>query len=363
MKVVHVTEAFAGGVVAVLTSLANSQVASGADVTIWYMKRPNAEIDPSALGLSPEVTLKEFARTSPGMFGLWTLSQHVRRAIARHEFDVVHLHSSFAGALGRLVVNRDPRRSRVFYSPHGFSFLMLDRPAIVRFAYRLLERALAKRGDGVIVTWESEAEEARKSLGVEPVGVVHTGVARAEIDKYRGRQLLNEGRIRVGMVGRVAYQKGPWHFKVVADACPEADFVWIGGGKERDIEQWLEGIHVTGWLTPGRLEQEMQDLDVVLFPSLWEGFPISLAKAQVMGVPAVALDVIGCRDVVIDGVTGLLCASQSQLIAGVRSLLHDRSLLRAMSSRSLELAERLSDEKLADEVQMAYDGSGTRDYL
>ncbi|MBO9626632.1 MAG: glycosyltransferase [Microbacterium sp.] len=353
MRVVHVTEAFGGGVVGVITALANQQTAAGDEVEIWFMRRPQAPVDPARIGLDPRVQLREFDRTRPAFGGMRRMYCAIRRLLREDGADIVHLHSSFAGALGRLAWSRRDA-PRVFYSPHGFAFLMLDRSLAMRTAYRVVERRLARRGAGLITTWESEADAARESLGVEPAGVIHTGLSAEAIAGYRSSTPTERARPRVGMVGRVAYQKAPWRFRAVATAVPEADFVWIGGGDPADEARWLSDIEVTGWLGPAELDEAIRELDLLLFPSLWEGFPLSLAQAQAMGIPAVASDVVGNRDIVIDGLTGYLCSDDEALIERTRALVIDAGLRARMREHASESSGRLSDIRLGAETAAIY---------
>lgn len=362
MRILHVTEAFGGGIVTVLTSLASDQVAAGDDVAIWFMPRPGAPIDPAELGIHPDVELRRLERTGRRLRDLGLIFRLVREALRSGEWDVVHLHSAFAGVLGRLSYRRHAvGDARLFYSPHGFPFLMLDRSRLARGVFRWIERRFARRCDGVIVTWDSEGEVARAELGVEPIGVLHTGLPPAQIEEFRALPRPQHARPRVGMIGRVAFQKAPWRFRDVARAVDGADFVWIGGGPDADVRRWLEGIPLTGWLSPSELTREIQDLDLLVFPSLWEGFPLSLAQAQAMGVPAVASDVVGNRDIVIDGVTGRLCADDAELVAAVRAAVADPGLIREWSAQAVALAGRLSSVRVAAEADAAYRAGGASD--
>jgi glycosyltransferase involved in cell wall biosynthesis len=74
-----------------------------------------------------------------------------------------------------------------------------------------------------------------------------------------------------------------------------------------ELEAWeAEGsIEYLGEM--GDVRPAIEAAHVIVLPSYGEGLPRSLLEAAAMGRPAVATDVSGCRDVVIDGVTGLLC--------------------------------------------------------
>src|SRR6185295_18437782 len=93
----------------------------------------------------------------PGLLNLW---RSLRAAVADVRPDVVHLHSSMAGALGRLQPPL-PGRPAVVYSPHCFAFERRDILRERRWAYRLAEFVLARRTDAFICVSPHEAQLAR----------------------------------------------------------------------------------------------------------------------------------------------------------------------------------------------------------
>jgi glycosyltransferase involved in cell wall biosynthesis len=99
----------------------------------------------------------------------------------------------------------------------------------------------------------------------------------------------------------------------------------------------------------------MAKIDILLFPTLWEGFALSLAQAQASGIPAVVSDVVGNRDAVIDGVTGYVCATDDELIEDLGRLLEDPGLWHAMSRDATKWAkEQLVDNELGTETLLIY---------
>jgi glycosyltransferase involved in cell wall biosynthesis len=143
------------------------------------------------------------------------------------------------------------------------------------------------------------------------------------------------------MVGRICYQKAPWRFATVARALKEqAEFVWIGGGSEDDVRRWLTepAVTITGWLSPEELTQQINELDVLLFPTLWEGMALSLMQAQAQGIPAVVSKVVGNVDSIVDGRTGFVCGTDDELISRVYELLMDEKLRSDMSRAAVKWA-------------------------
>lgn len=92
--------------------------------------------------------------------------------------------------------------------------------------------------------------------------------------------------------------------------------------------------------------------NLFMLPSYREGLPISLMEAGAMGVPAVASDVIGCNEVVVDGETGVLIPphSSSDIENAVEKLYMDKELYFSMTRKCREqVLSRFDSKKLLRE--------------
>jgi glycosyltransferase involved in cell wall biosynthesis len=195
---------------------------------------------------------------------------------------VVHLHSSMAGGLGRVLLpaaNRRRHPFRVIYSPHGYSFLREDVPRLTARAFRLTETMLARRVDGVGVVGQHERACAL-SLGVRDVTVI-PHAARYLMGQDPDEQPAPKSpRFTVVGVGRLTPAKDPAQFAEIAAALPEVDFVWVGSGDETMAEELRNaGVRVTGWQQPDQVKAELRQSSVLLVTSRWEGFPYSIVEA------------------------------------------------------------------------------------
>lgn len=354
VRVTHVTEAMGGGIVTFVDSISRRQTEAGASVAVLYTRRPDT---PSAEDMRarfhPDVALTEIAAGSRSR-DLLAIARAVAAAVRKG--DVVHLHSSFAGVAGRIAAGWIPR-ARVFYSPHGFAFLRESSSNRIRVGARLLESALSRLGRGLIVTSATEVTLAHETLRAPRVTFLQSGVPSSLVATTPHAPSDNKRPI-VGMIGRVTYQKGPWRFAAVAQELEDlADFIWVGDGKAEDTAAWLDGkpVAVTGWLPSDELKRTIDTFDVLLFPSLWEGMSLALIQAQAQGIPAVVTDIVGNRDTVLDGETGFVCATEEDLIAGVRTLLEDPQLRLRMSDQALKWArERLTDDNIGRDSLAIY---------
>lgn len=353
-RVLHVTEAMGSGVLSLVDSISRRQTEAGAEAVVLFVPRPETPTDDALRHrFHPGVRLTRVS-TGRRRSDLLALFHAVRRAA--READVVHVHSSIAGAVARVALWGRLPASRVFYSPHGFAFLRLDLPRAARLGIQLIESVLARRST-LVLTSPSERSVAEERLSPPRVRLLQTGVA-ADTIALAPRSAETRRRPVVGMIGRVTHQKAPWRFAAAARALQDrADFVWIGAGAAADEARWLGSapVRVTGWVSADELVALIDRIDVLLFPSLWEGMSLSLIQAQAQGIPAVVSDVVGNRDSVDDGVSGFVRGTTDELIAATERLLDDPELRRRMSSGALEWARRaLTDDRLGTDSLAMY---------
>ena len=162
----------------------------------------------------------------------------------------------------------------------------------------------------------------------------------------------NNGTETVLLVGRLLAEKGIGEFveaaRVVKRARPGVRFV-VAGGIDPGNPTSIDSTTLAAWRAQGDVEfaghQEnmlalWQSCDVAALPSYREGTPRSLLEAAACGLPLVASDVPGCREVVRHGDNGLLVPARDAkaLAAALLDLLMDSGRRRSMGARSREIA-------------------------
>ena len=121
------------------------------------------------------------------------------------------------------------------------------------------------------------------------------------------------------LIARMLYDKGIGEFVEAAQAVrrshPDARFQLLGfldvenpaAISREQMNRWVEAGWVEYLGQTSDVRPFIRQADCVVLPSYREGLPRTLIEASAMGKPVVATDVPGCREVVDDGVTGLLC--------------------------------------------------------
>jgi glycosyltransferase involved in cell wall biosynthesis len=241
--------------------------------------------------------------------------------MARGRYDVVHTHSSKAGFLGRFAA-RIARVPAVVHTPHGYYFLN-EPHGRKRSFYLSLERlAGLVATDCLIALSSTELSETidNRIISRRKIALIENGIQVPEPRRSetiaRVRDSLAPGASCIaGTVARITPQKGPFDFvraaRSLVDAVPGVHLLWCGDGEMRAEVQALarelgvaDRIHFLGFRTD--VMDVMAAMDLFVLTSHWEGLPYTVLDAMALQKPVVATAAVGTRDIVQDGVTGLL---------------------------------------------------------
>jgi len=249
--------------------------------------------------------------------------------------DVIHAHSSKAGALAT-VVGRLTGIPTV-YTPHAWSFQRELSPHAER-AYIAVERMLARGHAHVIVVANAERAEAeqRRIVAPERIELVNTGLRdRTPPSREAARHELSVAAdaFVIGWVGRNGPQKRPEHLPLLArELGSAATFVALGYGipeSEHGRELARLGGTVLAAVNP---ETVYAASDVLALTSRWEASPLVVLEAMRAAIPVVAYDIGGVRELLDDGVTGYTVRNgdAEALARRLRELAQDPELASAM---------------------------------
>lgn len=338
-KVVHITETFVTGVYSYIRDLSEKLELEKDihNIVIYSDERKGRlleEFPPATelveLGMVREIN---FTRDKKSFFALKKLLTDIKP-------DVIHVHSSKAGFLGRLAVVFMKKKPKVFYTAHGFSFLRTDIPSIKRKFYFGLEKFVAKLSNSTIVACgDTELEYASK---LNKSVLVRNGVNIKKVLRYYQEQsALNS--LTIGIIGRISFPRNPSLFNRIAQEFNDIKFLWIGGG-ELESEITAPNIEVTGWFNnKADGYSHLNDVDIYLQTSLWEGLPIAVLEAMAFKKPIVASNVIGNKDAVVNNETGYLFDDFEQACDSIQKLIDSPMLRNQMGKRGFERCQKLFD--------------------
>ncbi|ANH40211.1 GDP-mannose-dependent alpha-(1-6)-phosphatidylinositol monomannoside mannosyltransferase [Nocardioides dokdonensis FR1436] len=301
-RVLHTSIPTSEGTAGVLLTYVKDQVERGWSVTVACPSE--GWLGYSAREVGAEVLWFDATR-EPGPSVAEEVGRYAR-IVAEVEPDLVHLHSSKAGLVGRLAV-----RSEVptIFQPHGWSFLA-GNGLKSRLATRWERWAARRWTDQLICVSDGEAAMGREHGVLAPVSVVPNGVdlerfTLTDTDERREARRalgLHERAPTAVCIGRLSAQKGQ---HVLLDAwpavlreLPDARLVLVGSGPDeaelRERAASLEGVQMVGprsdvptWLSAA---------DVVVFPSQYEGAALAPMEAMAAGRSVIASWIEGIEE-------------------------------------------------------------------
>lgn len=349
MKIVHVVECFAGGVFSFLYNLAN-ELDNEEYIVIYGTNRNNTPSSfrdkfPPNTKFIPWKNAGRSLNPLKDIKALWELYTILRKI---DNIDIIHLHSSKAGFLGRIVSFLLGKSKKTIYTPHAISFLRLDVSSKKRKIFIWMEKFASFFGGKIVACSKSE-KEAIEEQGIKNVTFINNGIKPLEIEK----KVNTSDKIIIISVGRLSIQKNPKLFNDIALEFidnPNIQFIWCGDG-ELKSELISPNIKCTGWIERRTLENYLANADIYLSTSLWEGLPLSVLEAMSIGLPLVLSDCVGNRDLVKNN--GFLYSNRFEAVTYINELLKRNIFMLGINSRRL-VSEEFSIENMKNSYLKIY---------
>lgn len=302
----------------------------------------------------------------------WRAQRELIEHLRDGDFDIVHTHSSKAGALGRFAAHRVGVPA-IVHTFHGFPFHDFQFGPL-RATYIEIEKRLGRITDQFHAVGGAVAAQAI-SLRIAPPERIRTIGSAIDRDiliaspsnRASARRLmgLTDDAQVIGTVGRLAPQKAPQDLVAAIEAMrrPNVFCVWVGDGPLRqEIARLIERRNLTKQFL---LLGERQDVaallpgfDVFALASYYEGLPCSVVEAMTCGVPVVATAVNAVSEVVVPGRTGLLVPPGAPALLG-RALAylldHPAEGSRMSLAARSQLGDRFDPEVLGRDLSETYE--------
>jgi glycosyltransferase involved in cell wall biosynthesis len=291
----------------------------------------------------------------------------LRKLFAQLRPDIVHTHNPKPGVYGRLAA-RAARVPAIVNTVHGL-YAQPGDPWTRRKVVYNLERIAAKCSHAELVQNVEDLPVLRK-LGVDgrKLHLLGNGIDLERFDadrigadarsRVRASWHLDETNIVCGVVGRLVWEKGYREIfdaaRLLRERAPHVTFVIVGPNddaksdeltaRDRAAAESLGNVRFAG--ERDDIEACYAAFDLYALASYREGFPRSAMEAAAMGLPVVATDIRGCRQVVADGATGRLVPvhDAAALANAIADLADDPVLRKQMGIAAREKAVKEFDQ-------------------
>jgi glycosyltransferase involved in cell wall biosynthesis len=296
--------------------------------------------------------------------------------IKEKKIDIVHSQGARADFFARLAVRgRKPKVKIV--NTVAMPVIGYDVGPFRKRIYRFFDWFSERYVDSFIVVSEvlKETLTTRCGIHADKVIRIYNGI---ELSKYhpdnycesdkiiRKEFTIEEDLFVIGAVGRMVWQKGFKYllksFPEIMKVCPRSKLLIVGDGplrkgledlsKERGVR---DNVIFAGFRSD--IKEILSAVDLLVVPSLLEGFPMVTLEAMAMAKPIVATRIDGITEQISDGVDGILVPPKdpSALTEAVIKVLNDQELARSMGMSARKKVEReFSIEKMVAETEEVY---------
>ena len=359
MKVLHVAETAKGGVRGYLEELVPHQLSVFGQHNVRVVLPADHMNGASTI---PDDAIHAVQGDASRLVRTWRVLQATLQQLRCWQPDLVHLHSTFAGAALRPLLVARLDRPRIVYCAHGWAFDRAQRsPANVVIG--AVERTLALCSDAIVCVSE---HDRRRALGVgigesRLVQINHgiNDLTDDEAGVSAAAALWPPGKIKVLFVGRLDRQKGA---DILCEALAQLHdthhAIVIGEGvvsRSGSALQLPPNAHCVGWIPRGEIDAYMRAADVVVMPSRWEAFGLVAIEAMRAGCAVVATRVGGLPEVVQHDVTGLLVPTDDAPALALALAQRSAPQLHALGAAGRKRFERLfRADRMLDRTQALY---------
>lgn len=342
LRVLHVSQPTSEGTAVVVARLVACGVQHGQVADVASGATGHLASDAKAAG-GGWIDVPMTRRPGPADLAHWW---RLRRLMVA--YDVVVLHSSKAGLLGRLALISLPRRRRPasVFVPHGWSWYAGGRLARV---FRRMERILAPSTDRIVAVSDAEALAGGAELrGRGVIEVIANGV---DTDVFSPTAEPREHETLL-VVGRLARQKGQ---DMAIRALAELDDVQldlVGDGPARaeleSLATRLGVAHRVRFKGSAPPLQHLRSATLVVVPSRWEGLSLALLEAMATATPVVATRAGACG--VLDGAGWVLDTADGEMPGALAAVI--RRALESPADRQMygEVARQRAVERFSSDA-------------
>lgn len=268
-----------------------------------------------------------------------------RKLYRKYQPDIIHLHSSKVGILGRIAFPKQ----KIVYTVHGFDS--------IRIAYRKylpIEKKLQTRCQAIIGVSKYDETNLKNEGILNNVSCIYNGISLpagvsydnpfSHIEGYQGKVLC---------IARLAPPKRVDLFLKVASLLPQYAFIWVGNLEVVNME-YTSNVYFMGNISNAGIYNKFVDL--FMLASDYEGLPIVIIEALACGKPVVASAVGGISEL-LNGKNGFAVHNDAEEMAKkIDNILSDKKLKEEMEDAARQTyLQKFTVDKMVDSYMAVYE--------
>ncbi len=280
------------------------------------------------------------------------------KIINKGKYDIIHAQAGIAPC----IIGKFLSAKLVIEHKHGLDFTKreIDSMGYFKLAYQKLKKYFV---DIELTGCREDKNTIVKRFGydAEKTFVVYNGDEDIGI-----KNSLESGKMVIGTIGRLTYQKAQEYFieaaKLILENGFSVDFRIYGGGENYDFykklikDYGLDGkVKLMGYFTD--INSAFDEIDVFVLTSRYEGIPFVLIEAMCKGIPIISSDVGGIKEIIKNGENGILYndGDMDYLIKSITDLIENKDKRVSLGLKARECyMENYTHLKMVEQVERIY---------
>lgn len=296
-----------------------------------------------------------------------TAKKQLYKLCEENKYDLIHCHTPVGGVMGRLAGKKF--NIPVLYIAHGFHFYE-GAPLLNTLVYKNIEKHYSKYTNALVVMNEEDYSAAKKMNAKKVYKINGIGFCNANFkDNSKKEELIKE--LGIGKEDKVLLSVGELnvnknHIEILnaLNEIKDKPFKYFICGRGPLNEKYEEFIYDNGLENKVKLlgfRKDINDIlnltDIFIMPSLREGLPMSMMEAMEKGIPVIASNIRGCKDLIIDGVNGLLVDLEEEngFKDAICKLLDNEDLRKEMGENNKVKIKEYYIENVLKQMEPIYD--------
>lgn len=304
------------------------------------------------------IVLPSLQRSINPVKDIWAIHQ-LRKIINQETPDIVHLHSSKAGVIGRIACMY--KKCKVVFTVHGWSFTDGIASKKKKDIYRKIERIMWPLTDEYICVSKYDYNIGIRDHVIKnprKACVIYNGI---DYDMQNSLDREIHEPLRFVMTARFSEQKDQLSLIHAFKNTKNCSLIFIGDGptltkaKELVLQNNLEKrIKFLGFQKD--VDKYLTKSDVFVLSTHYEGLPISIIEAMSHAMPIIASDVGGNSELVKNYQNGILTSDVNSLQRAIEYFVNNQNMIDKMGKKSLELYNsNFNLNKFLNRTQGIYD--------
>lgn len=276
--------------------------------------------------------------------------------------DILHLNSPKMGLLGA-VAGRLTGVKKIVYTSHGWPFLE-NRSSLSKIFFKYLCWKIVLLSHQTIAISQTEKDLTKNWLFVsKKVRVIYNGISEIEfLDKQTARAKLNlaQDKLIIGTIAELHQNKGLNYLaeatELIKQKNPEADFIVIGEGEERESLEKNKNLILLGNIPDAA--RLLTAFDIFVLPSIKEGLPYVILEAGLAGLPVIATNIGGIPEMLEHNKSGLLVEARNarDLAEKIEYLINNPAIRKSLGENLREKVKRdFCLDKMVEETKWMYE--------